>query len=213
MLNIGVLVSGSGTNLQAIIDSIESGYLKDCQIVTVVSSKNDAYALERAKEHGIHRVCIARDAFDHQSGYIDALVSHLESSEVELIVMAGFLTILDESFISKYKNRIINVHPSLIPSFCGKGYYGLIPHKKALEYGVKVTGATVHFVDLEADAGPIILQKAVYIKEDDTPQTLQKRVMQEAEWVLLPKAIKLYAANKLLIEGRNVKILESDFND
>lgn len=208
MLKIGVLVSGGGTNLQAIIDKIENGYLNNCSIVTVISSKPDTYALERARKHNIEGVCIARKSFNSIEEYDRALIEHLGKRGVDLVVMAGFLSILGETFTKRYKDSIINVHPSLIPSFCGKGYYGLIPHIKALEYGVKVTGATVHFVELEADAGPIILQKAVYIKEDDTPETLQKRVMEEAEWDILPRAIKLISENKVVIEGRRVKILD-----
>lgn len=208
MLKIGVLVSGGGTNLQAIIDKVESGYLSNCTITTVVSSRPGTYALERARKHNIEGVCIARKSFDTIEEYDLALISHLESRGVDLVVMAGFLSILGETFTKTFEGRIINVHPALIPSFCGKGYYGLTPHVKALEYGVKVTGATVHFVELEADAGPIILQKAVYIQEDDTPETLQKRVMEEAEWDILPKAIKLISENKVIIEGRRVKILE-----
>mgnify|MGYP001022088541 CR=1 FL=1 len=208
MLKLGVLVSGGGTNLQAIIDKIESGYLNNCEIVTVVSSKPDVYALERARKHNIEGVCIARKNFNSIEEYDRALIEHLEKRGVDLVVMAGFLSILGETFTKKYKDSIINVHPSLIPSFCGKGYYGLIPHIKALEYGVKVTGATVHFVELEADAGPIILQKAVYVREDDTPETLQKRVMEEAEWDILPRAIKLISENKVVVEGRRVRILD-----
>jgi phosphoribosylglycinamide formyltransferase-1 len=206
MLRIGVLVSGGGTNLQAIIDKINSGYLKDCSIVTVVSSRLGAYALERANRHGIPAVCIPRKDYAGVDEYDRALIEHFSKYDVDLVVMAGFLSILGETFITRYKNRIINVHPSLIPSFCGKGYYGLIPHIKALEYGVKVTGATVHFVDLEADAGAIILQKAVCVKDDDTPETLQKRVMEEAEWNILPEAIKLFAEGRITVEGRKVRI-------
>ncbi|HQA58452.1 MAG TPA: phosphoribosylglycinamide formyltransferase [Acetivibrio sp.] len=208
MLKIGVLVSGGGTNLQAIIDKIESGYIKNCSIVTVVSSKPGAYALERAKKHNIPAVCIARKDYPSVYEYGEALIRHFEGLNVDLVVMAGFLSILEENFVRRYQNRIINIHPALIPSFCGKGYYGIIPHQKALEYGVKVTGATVHFVDVEADAGPIILQKAVYIKDDDTPETLQKRVMEEAEWEILPEAIKLFSEGRLEIEGRKVRIKE-----
>ncbi|NLP14822.1 MAG: phosphoribosylglycinamide formyltransferase [Clostridium sp.] len=206
MLNIGVLVSGGGTNLQAIIDKIENGYIKNCSIVTVVSSRQGVYALERAKKHDIPAVCIARKDYSSVYEYGEALIRHFESFNVDLVVMAGFLSILEENFVKRYQNRIINIHPALIPSFCGKGYYGIIPHQKALEYGVKVTGATVHFVDVEADAGPIILQKAVYIKDDDTPETLQKRVMEEAEWEILPKAIKLFSEGRLEVEGRKVRI-------
>lgn len=208
MLKLGVLVSGGGTNLQAIIDKIESGYLSNCSIATVVSSKPDTYALERARKHNINGVCIARKSFASIDEYDNALISHFEANDVQLVVMAGFLSILGGMFTKRYEGSIINVHPALIPAFCGKGYYGLTPHIKALEYGVKVTGATVHFVELEADAGPIILQKVVYIKENDTAEVLQKRVMEEAEWDILPRAIKLISENKVIIEGRKVKILE-----
>ena len=208
MLKIGVLVSGGGTNLQAVIDKIESGYLKECKIVTVVASKPDVFALERAKKHNIPGTYIARKDYASIEEYGSALIEHFEGCDVELVVMAGFLSILGENFVKRYTNRIINIHPSLIPAFCGKGYYGLIPHCRALEYGVKVAGATVHFVDVEADAGPIILQKAVYIKSDDTPESLQKRVMEEAEWEILPQAIRLFSENKLLVEGRRVRILD-----
>ncbi len=206
MLNIGVLVSGGGTNLQALMDRITDGYVKNCRIVTVVSSRPGAYAMERASKAGINTVCIARKTFSGIDEYDEALLRHMAAYNVDLVVMAGFLSILGQRFCDYYKNRIINIHPALIPSFCGKGYYGLVPHQKALEYGVKVTGATVHFVDLEADAGPIILQKAVYIKEDDTAETLQKRVMEEAEWQLLPDAVRLFSEGRLSIEGRRVRI-------
>lgn len=153
MLNIGVLVSGGGSNLQAIIDKIESGYIKNVSIVTVVSSKPDAYALERAKKHGIKGICISRKTFNNIDEYDEALISHFKAHEVDLVVMAGFLSILGERFTKAYEGRVINIHPALIPSFCGKGFYGIIPHQKVIESGVKVTGATVHFVELEADAG------------------------------------------------------------
>ena len=207
MLKIGVMVSGGGTNLQAILDNIASGSLPGCRVVTVVSSKDHVFALERAKINEIPSSVISRKSFDTLEAYDEALLSHMRSYDVELVVLAGFLSLIGEKFITAYKNAIINVHPSLIPSFCGKGYYGLIPHKKALEYGVKVTGATVHFVELEYDSGPIILQKAVEVLIGDTPETLQKRVMERAEWVLLPEAIRLYSQGKLKINGRNVDIL------
>ncbi|MCR4434678.1 MAG: phosphoribosylglycinamide formyltransferase [Clostridiales bacterium] len=207
MLKIGVLVSGGGTNLQAVIDKIEDGYLKDCVISTVVSSRREAFALERAKRHGIPAVVISKRNYPSTVDYDKALIAHFEKYGVGLIVTAGFLTILGETFIRRYSNRIINVHPSLIPSFCGDGYYGLIPHQKALEYGVKVTGATVHFIEYETDAGPIILQKPVYVEEGDTPESLQKRVMEQAEWELLPQAIKLFSEGRLVVEGRKVRIL------
>jgi phosphoribosylglycinamide formyltransferase-1 len=207
MLKIGVLVSGGGTNFQAILDKMENGYIKDCEIVTVISSRPNVYALERASKYNIPSICISRKNFESIDEYDTALIEHLEGYGVELVVLAGFLSLLGERFNKRYENRIINVHPALIPSFCGKGYYGLIPHQKAIEYGVKVTGATVHFVELEADAGPIILQKAVYVREDDTPEILQKRVMEEAEWEILPEAIKLFAEKRLVVEGRKVRIL------
>lgn len=207
MLRIGVLVSGGGTNLQAILDKIDSGELGNCSVVKIVSSKEDVYALKRAEKHNIPSEVISRKNYSSLDEFDAALIDSLEKNGVELVVLAGFLSLLGERFNSYYKNRIINVHPSLIPSFCGKGYYGLIPHQKAIEYGVKVTGATVHFVELEADAGPIILQKAVHINDDDTPESLQKRVMEEVEWQILPEAVKLYSQGRLVVEGRRVKIL------
>lgn len=191
MFRIGVLVSGGGTNLQAIIDRIEDGYLGNCEITSVVSSKEGVFALERAKKHGIKAVCMARKAYADTNEYSVALANHFETEKVDLIVLAGFLTVLSEEFIKKFENKIINVHPSLIPSFCGKGFYGLVPHQEALKYGVKVTGATVHFVNGEVDGGKIILQKAVYVQEGDTPEVLQARVMKEAEHIILPEAIKI----------------------
>lgn len=191
MFRIGVLVSGGGTNLQAIIDRIEDGYLGNCEITSVVSSKEGVFALERAKKHGIKAVCMARKAYVDTNEYSVALANHFETEKVDLIVLAGFLTVLSEEFIKKFENKIINVHPSLIPSFCGKGFYGLVPHQEALKYGVKVTGATVHFVNGEVDGGKIILQKAVYVQEGDTPEVLQARVMKEAEHIILPEAIKI----------------------
>jgi phosphoribosylglycinamide formyltransferase 1 len=207
MLRIGVLVSGGGTNLQALLDKIESGYLKDCCIVTVVSSKAGAYALDRADKYGIPSACISRKAYGTIEEYDAALIEHFKKCDVELVVLAGFLSMLGERFIQGYADRILNIHPSLIPSFCGKGFYGIIPHQKALEYGVKVTGATVHFVEPEYDSGPVVLQKAVYILDDDTPETLQKRVMEEAEWNILPEAVKLFSEGRLVREGRKIKIV------
>lgn len=207
MLRLGILVSGGGTNLQAIIDKIENGQLKGCRIAVIVSSKPGVYALERAAKHGIPAEVVSRKSYDSIDDYDDAIIRHFEKYGVDLVVMAGFLSILGEKFSARFLNRVINVHPALIPAFCGKGYYGLVPHRKALEYGVKVTGATVHFVVPEADAGPIILQKAVYIRDDDTSESLQKRVMEEAEWEILPEAIRLYAEGRLKIEGRTVRII------
>lgn len=190
MFRIGVLVSGGGTNLQAIIDRIEDGYLKDCVITSVVASKPGVYALERAEKHGIKSIAIPRKEYSDADAYSEALANHFDAEKVDLIVLAGFLTVLTDKFIKKFENRIINVHPSLIPSFCGKGFYGLIPHEEALKYGVKVTGATVHFVNGEVDGGKIIMQKAVYVQEGDTPEVLQARVMKEAEHIILPESIK-----------------------
>lgn len=206
MLKLGILVSGGGTNLQAIMDKIRNGYLADCEIVTVVSSKAGVYALERAQRNNIPTAVISKKSFASMEEYDQELIRHFRNCNVELAVLAGFLSMLGEAFVDTYRNRIINIHPSLIPSFCGKGYYGIIPHQKALEYGVKVSGATVHFVDFEYDSGPIILQKAVEVKQDDTPESLQLRVMQEAEWELLPKAIRLFSEGKLVLDGRKVRI-------
>lgn len=208
MLRLGIMVSGGGTNLQAIIDKIKSGYLKDIKIVTVVSSKPGVYALERAAANDIPAVCISKKSFSTVEDYDRALIDHFNSFDVDLVVLAGFLSMLGEGFVNAYHNRIINIHPSLIPSFCGKGFYGIIPHQKALEHGVKVTGATVHFVDFEYDTGPIILQKAVEVMDGDTPESLQLRVMEQAEWELLPKAIKLYSEGRIAIDGRKVSIIE-----
>lgn len=208
MLKIGVLVSGGGTNLQAVIDGIKSGYIQNCEIATIVSNRHGIYSLERAKKYDIPSKVITRKDYGSMEEYDDALVKHFTELEVELVVMAGFLSILGERFIKRFEGRIINVHPSLIPAFCGKGYYGIIPHQKALEYGVKVTGATVHFVELDADTGPIILQKAVEISSEDTPESIQKKVMEEVEWKILPEAIKLFAEGKIRVEGRKVRIEE-----
>ncbi len=207
MLKLGILVSGGGTNLQAIIDKIQSGYLAGCKIATVVSGNSSAYALERAQKQGIPGACISKKSFAVPEDYDQALLEHFRKYGVGLVVLAGFLSMLGGEFIKAYRNRIINVHPSLIPSFCGKGCFGIAPHQKALEYGVKVTGATVHFVDLEYDSGPIILQKSVEVLDSDTPESLQLRVMQEAEWELLPAAIKLFSEGRLVLEGKKVRII------
>lgn len=209
MLKLGIMVSGGGTNLQAVLDKIENGYLSGCRVVAVVSSRQGAYALERARKHGIPATCISKKDFAQPCDYDKALIDYFEKYEAGLIVLAGFLSMIGEGFIERYRNRIINIHPALIPSFCGKGYYGIIPHQKALEYGVKVTGATVHFVEPEYDSGPIILQRPVCILDGDTPEILQQRVMEQAEWEILPEAIKLFSEGRLLVEGRKVKILDS----
>ena len=198
-LKIGVLVSGGGTNLQAIIDSIENGTIRNAEIVTVAASNSDAYALKRAEKHGIPSVAISRKDFDSLEKFDLAICEHMKSCGVELIVMAGFLSIIGENLLNEYEGRIINIHPSLIPSFCGKRYYGLRVHEAALERGVKITGATVHFVNEIPDGGPIIIQKAVDVKDGDTPETLQKRVMEEAEWIILPKAIDMIASGEIKI--------------
>ncbi|MDD4496198.1 MAG: phosphoribosylglycinamide formyltransferase [Eubacteriales bacterium] len=207
MLNIGVLVSGGGTNLQAIIDRIEDGYLDKCRVAVVISNNEAAFALERAKKHNINAVYLPKGDLPDRE-YDKLLIERLESAGVDLVVLAGFMCILGEDFVSRFRDRIINIHPSLIPAFCGKGNYGLRPHKRVLEYGAKITGATVHFVELDTDAGPIILQKAVEVKGDDTPETLQRRVMEEAEWKLLPEAIKLISENRIRKDGRKVTIIQ-----
>ena len=191
MLNIAVLVSGGGTNLQAIIDAVESGKLKDVRIGCVISNRKDAYALTRAADHGIPGECIRPRDFGSIEEYGDHLADYLRGQNIDLVVLAGFLVVLPGNFIQAFAGRIINIHPSLIPSFCGDGFYGLKVHEAALARGVKVTGATVHYVDEGTDTGPIILQKAVYIEPGDTPEILQKRVMQQAEWVILPEAIAI----------------------
>lgn len=190
MKKIGVLVSGGGTNLQAIIDAVNNGVIKSGKVVTVVSNKKDVYALERAKNAGIEGVVIEKQAYSTLEEFDEALCSHMKSRGVDLIVMAGFLCIVGDKLISEYENRIINIHPSLIPAFCGEGFYGLRVHRAALDYGVKVSGATVHYVNGVVDGGKIIKQKAVYVKEGDTPETLQRRIMEEAEWIILPEAIE-----------------------
>ena len=190
------MVSGGGTNLQAILDAVDSGIIKSAEIDSVISNKHGAYALERASKRGVYNTVIDKKALGAQK-FEEELSAVLEERGVQLIVLAGFMCILSENFVKSYPERIINVHPALIPSFCGKGYYGLKVHEEALKYGVKVTGATVHFVNEIPDGGKIIAQKAVYVKDDDTPTSLQLRVMQEAEWILLPQAIESVSKNIL----------------
>ncbi len=197
MLKIGVLVSGGGTNLQAIIDSIADGRITDTSIEAVISNNQNAYALERAKAAGIPAECISPKDFEDREAFNRAFLDRIDSYKLDLIVLAGFLVAIPVEMVRKYAGRIINIHPSLIPSFCGKGYYGLKVHEAALKRGVKVTGATVHFVDEGMDTGPIILQKAVEVKDGDTPEVLQRRVMEEAEWVILPRAIQMIAGGEL----------------
>ncbi len=195
MIKIGVLVSGGGTNLQALIDAQNSGIIKSGEIVCVVSNKPDVYALKRAENAGIEGKVIKKSDYASPADFDKAIADYMLSKGVEVIVMAGFLAIVGENLLSAYKDRIINIHPSLIPSFCGAGFYGLKVHEKALEYGVKVTGATVHFVNEIPDGGKIITQKAVYIEEGDSAEILQKRVMEQAEWIILPEAVEMVCSN------------------
>lgn len=208
MLNIAVLVSGGGTNLQALLDAERDGLLGNGRIVCVISSKEGVAALDRASKAGKEGFCIPRRAFESMEEYDRALLEALEQRKIDLVVLAGFLSILGDEVVARYRNRIINVHPALIPSFCGKGYYGLKVHEAALDKGVKVTGATVHFVNEIPDGGAIILQKAVEIRDGDTPESLQKRVMVEAEWQLLPRAVALFCDGKLKVEDHRVRILD-----
>jgi len=205
MLDVVVLVSGGGTNLQAIIDAVENGKITNTKITGVISNNKNAYALERAKKHGIPNRCISPKDFADRKAFNEYFLKALDEWNPDLIVLAGFLVVIPPEMIAKYRNRIINIHPSLIPSFCGTGYYGLKVHEAALERGVKVVGATVHFVDEGTDTGPIILQKAVEVMQGDTPKELQLRVMEQAEWKILPQAIDLIANGKVKVEeGRTV---------
>jgi len=196
MLNIAVLVSGGGTNLQAIIDQVENGRLPDVKICAVISNNAGAFALERAKKHGIPACCISPKNYETRAAFNKALVGALDEISPDLIVLAGFLVVIPPEMGEKYEGRIINIHPSLIPSFCGTGYYGLKVHEAALKRGVKISGATVHIVDSGTDTGPILIQKAVEVKEGDTPEMLQRRIMEEAEWKILPQAIGMFAEAK-----------------
>ena len=205
-IKIGVLISGSGTNLQSIIDNIENGNING-EITVVISNKKQAYGLERAKQKNIHAVYINSKNFESFDKFNDAIVEELEKHNVELVVLAGYLKILTDKFIGKYKNRIINIHPSLIPSFCGMGYYGINVHQKAVEYGVKISGATVHFVDEGADTGPIIIQEAVKVLSEDDAFTLQEKIL-KIEHKILPLAVKYYCEGKIEVSGRKVKIKE-----
>lgn len=204
VLRLAVLVSGGGTNLQAIIDSIENGTVTNAKIVVVISNNKNAYALERAAKHGIEVLSISPKDYEDREMFHQALLATLEERNIDLIVLAGYLVVIPEQMIRKYRDRIINVHPSLIPSFCGTGYYGLKVHEAVLARGVKVTGATVHFVDEGTDTGPIILQKAVAVEPGDTPEVLQHRVMEQAEWKLLPAAIDLIANGRVRVEDGRV---------
>ena len=208
MLRMAVLVSGCGTNLQAIIDSIGNGTVTNAEIAVVISNNRSAYALERAKQNGIDAAVVSPKDYETREAFNRALLEKIQSYQVDLVVLAGCLVVIPKIMVDAYPNRIINIHPSLIPSFCGTGYYGLKVHEAALERGVKVTGATVHFVDDGTDTGPIILQKAVEIKDGDTPEVLQRRVMEEAEWVIMPKAIDLIANGKVKVVDHRTVISE-----
>ena len=205
MVHIAVLVSGGGTNLQALLDAQEAGAIRNGRIVKVIASRPDAYALERAAAKQVPTAVVSRKAYATPEAFDEALLAELEACGAELVVLAGFLSILGEKVIARYRNRILNGHPSLIPAFCGKGFYGLKVHEAALAYGVKVTGATVHFVDNGIDTGPIILQKAVEVQQGDTPKSLQQRVMEEAEWKILPQAIDLIAQGRVtVVDGKTI---------
>ena len=207
MLNVVVLVSGGGTNLQAIIDAVEKGTITNTKIAGVISNNKNAYALERAKKHGIENCCISPKDYADRATFNQKFLEKMDELNPDLIVLAGFLVVIPPEMIAKYRNRIINIHPSLIPSFCGTGYYGLKVHEAALARGVKVVGATVHFVDEGTDTGPIILQKAVEVEEGDTPEALQRRVMEQAEWKILPKAIDLIANGNVKVEDGRTHII------
>lgn len=207
MLNIGILVSGSGTNLQAVIDSIKDGRITNARINVVISNKDEAYALTRARENHLHAEVVAPGKYSSREDFHQALYEKLQEYGVNFIVLAGYLVKVPEIVIKNFSGRIINIHPSLIPAFCGTGYYGLKVHEAVLNRGVKLTGATVHFVDEGMDTGPIILQKGVEVLDGDTPQTLQRRVMEEAEWELLPKAIDLIANDKIILKNHRVRII------
>lgn len=204
-MKIAVCVSGGGTNLQAIIDAIDNGTITNTEIAVVISNNADAYALERAKKAGIEGICISPKNYETRDAFNEDFLKQLNSYNVDLVVLAGFLVVIPPQMIAEYRNRIINIHPSLIPSFCGTGYYGLKVHEGVLSRGVKVTGATCHFVDEGTDTGPIILQKAVEVCQGDTPEVLQRRVMEQAEWIIMPKAIDLIANGKVsVVEGKVV---------
>lgn len=205
MIKLAVCVSGGGTNLQAIIDAIDHGTITNAKIEVVIANNANAYALERAKKHGIEGICISPKDYENREAFNTAFLDKLNSYQVDLVVLAGFLVVIPPQMIAEYRNRIINIHPSLIPSFCGTGYYGLKVHEGVLARGVKVTGATCHFVDEGTDTGPIILQKAVEVKPGDTPEVLQRRVMEQAEWIIMPKAIDLIANGKVqVVDGKAV---------
>lgn len=209
MLRIVVCVSGGGTNLQAIIDGVKNGQISNTEIVQVISNNGNAYALKRAEENGIPGICVSPKDYEDREAFNDALLETVKRAAPDLIVLAGFLVVVPEKMIAEFRNKIINIHPSLIPSFCGKGYYGLKVHEGVLERGVKVTGATVHFVDEGTDTGPIILQRSVEVEDGDTAETLQKRVMEQAEWILLPEAIDAIANGRVEVKDGRCRILKN----
>lgn len=208
MLKLAVLVSGGGTNLQAIMDSIDDGRITNAEIRVVISNNAGAYALTRAEKYGVEALLLSPKSFDTREEFNQKLLEALKKREIDLVVLAGYLVVVPPCVIEEYENRIINIHPSLIPSFCGTGCYGLHVHEKALARGVRVSGATVHFVDEGTDTGPILLQKPVMVEQDDTPEVLQRRIMEQAEWVILPKAIDLIANGKVHVDGRKVTVDE-----
>ena len=208
-MKLAVCVSGGGTNLQAIIDAIENGTITNAQIEVVISNNANAYALERANKHGIKSVCVSPKNYESRDAFNRAFLETLNTYQVDLVVLAGFLVVIPPEMIASYRNRIINIHPSLIPSFCGTGYYGLKVHEGVLARGVKVTGATVHFVDEGTDTGPIILQKAVEVRQNDTPEILQRRVMEEAEWIIMPQVIDMIANGRVSVADGKVMIQEA----
>ena len=208
MLKLAVLVSGGGTNLQAIMDSIDDGRITNAEIRVVISNNAGAYALTRAEKYGVEALLLSPKSFDTREEFNQKLLEALKEREIDLVVLAGYLVVVPPCVIEEYEDRIINIHPSLIPSFCGTGCYGLHVHEKALARGVRVSGATVHFVDEGTDTGPILLQKPVMVEQDDTPEVLQRRIMEQAEWVILPKAIDLIANGKVHVDGRKVTIDE-----
>ncbi len=210
MLRVVVCVSGGGTNLQAILDKVADGTVKNTEIVRVISNNPNAYALERAAKAGVEGVCVSPKEFPDREAFHEALLAAVLEAQPDLVVLAGFLVAIPPRMVAALPSRIINIHPSLIPSFCGVGYYGLHVHEAVLSRGVKLTGATVHFVDEDMDSGPILLQKAVAVEEGDTPEILQRRVMEQAEWELLPRAISLIAEGRVRVEGRKTYIMNSD---
>lgn len=209
MVKTAVLVSGDGTNLQAIINAHNFGKIKNCELTAVISSRPNAYALERARNAGIRTFVVDYSLFPNRAAFNEAIHQKLKSLDIELVVLAGFMVVLGSAVVEAFENRIINIHPSLVPAFCGNGFYGIRVHEEALNYGVKVSGATAHFATAVADAGPVILQRAIPVLETDTPNSLQKRIMEEVEWKILPEAVSLYCEGRLKVVGRIVHILEA----